>query len=574
MCFYTCERDIMSQSFENNPKVKKWKKYIRAQFPSLWEKSVRVAWEIRTILPSLEPLIFSQVRKVAVSMRKAKPLRNGKKILFFQTRSNPPHLAWAGTFAFALEVRGHQTMFFGCSTEQSKACANSNYPDGLSADRCRTCYLYTKQFFGLTGLDSRWINTYLNQLDIKRAEELVNTLAPENYELFSYVGLPLGQISRHSVAHYLRTGSIGSDPLSRDVYRRYLINSVLITDAASKLLDEFDPDVVLMLGGLFMPEHVMLDLAKARGKRVVVYEIAMLAQDALMMQHNRPVDYDDHESWQSYKERPLSQEESQTLDKYLYERSQGRMSVVNYWPEKEEDERRIRTELGLDPDMRTALLFPNITWDSALFEKDISFDSMFDWIDQTIEYFKANSQYQLVIRAHPAEYILPGSLRDSVIAYINRSHPNLPKNIILVTPDSKISSYTLMDLCDCGLVYSSTTAIEMGVRGIPTLVAGEVHYRRKGFSIDVDDKAIYPELLDQVMRGDCPLSQAETMETARRYAYFAFFRTSMPLRMLHCGEGDQPVLHYNDISQLMPGIDKSLDIICDGIVSGSSFLYE
>lgn len=564
----------MASSIENFKKIKDIKKTVRTRFPWFWEQFIRYAWEARVKLPLLEPMLFSQIRKVGKGLASYRPESGGKKVLFFQTRSNAPHLSWAGTLALALSARGHQAKFFGCGGELFHACNNANYPEGLSESRCRICYISTRRFFELSGIETTWMSGYLDSSDIERAENMVNTLKACEYESFEYRSYPLGQIARHSVAHFLRTGSIGDDSLSREVYRKFLINSILVADASIKLMDEYDPDVVLMLCGLFMPEHVMMDIARSRGKRVVVYEIAMLAQDALMMQHDRPIDYDDRENWERFKSLPLTVEENATLDNYLFERSQGRMSVVNYWPEKEEDERNIRESLGINSDKRTAVLFPNITWDSALFEKDIAFKGMFDWLDRTFDFFAAHPEYQLIVRAHPAEVILPGSLRESVISYITGKYPALPANIILVAPESKISSYSLMDMSHCGLSYASTTAIELGIRGIPTLVAGEVHFRRKGFTIDIDDASTYHSLLDETMKGNASLSRAEIIEMARRYAYFTFYRTSMPFNKIHCGAGDQPVLTYDDISSLAPGNDKSLDIICSGIISGTPFIFE
>jgi hypothetical protein len=129
--------------------VKKFKRKVQKRFPLLWETVVSFAWLLRTKFAILEPTIFRQLRGLSVESSLIKVKKNSKKILFFQTRSNAPHLAWAGTLAKALEVRGHQPMFLGCSRELAKSCNNANYPEGLSEARCRSCYLYTRRFFEL-----------------------------------------------------------------------------------------------------------------------------------------------------------------------------------------------------------------------------------------------------------------------------------------------------------------------------------------------------------------------------------------------------------------------------------------
>ena len=565
---------LVAAMLVNPESIKRIKRSLRKRFPRLWEALVGCGWLLRLNTRLFEPILVRQARRLEASRSRPQRAENPKRILFFQTRSNPPHLAWAGTMASALRARGHEVMFLGCSRELSASCNNANYPEGLPRSRCRTCYHYTRRYLQVAGFETEWLGEFIDAADVGRATAMVQALTPDEYPGFEYGSLPLGRLVRHSVGHYLRVGTIGTDALSNEFYRKFLTNGILIADTSTKLLERYDPDVVMMLGGLFMPEHVMMRLAEQRGKRVVVYEIAMLAQDALMLQHNRPIDYDDPEGWARYKDQPLRAEEDRVLDTYLFERTAGRRSVVNYWREKEEDERFIRASLGIDSAKRTAVLFPNITWDSALFEKDVAFNGMFDWLDQTIDYFCTHPEYQLIIRAHPAESLLPGSLRESVVAYVAKRFPSLPRNIIVVPSDSPVSSYKLMDMSQCGLSYASTTAIELGIRGVPVLVAGEVHFRRKGFTVDIDDASSYAPQLDAVMRGAVPLDRDHSMEIARRYAYFTFFRTSMPFAKVHCGEGDHPVLTYDSVGDLLPGKDRSLDIICDGIVSGTPFLYE
>jgi hypothetical protein len=258
----------------------------------------------------------------------------------------------------------------------------------------------------------------------------------------------------------------------------------------------------------------------------------------------------------------------------LYERSEGGRSVVNYWHKKENSLEAITGEFKIDLKRPIAVLFPNITWDSALFEKDIGFSGMFDWINTTIDFYLENPQYQLIIRAHPAEVILPGSLRESVAAYILGRYSNLPSNIIVIPSNSNVSSYVLMDIAKCGLSYASTTAIELGIRGIPVVVAGEVHFRNKGFTVDVNTKEEYLRSLELLMSDQCGMSASDIRNAARRYAYFTFFRTSMPFELVHCSSGDQPVFTFKNIEDLLPGKNKSLDIICNGFIKGSEFIYE
>ena len=50
----------------------------------------------------------------------------------------------------------------------------------------------------------------------------------------------------------------------------------------------------------------------------------------------------------------------------------------------------------------TALMCTNVIWDLAL-NKEIFSESMFEWVQDTINWFKNRQEYQLIIKAHPAE---------------------------------------------------------------------------------------------------------------------------------------------------------------------------
>jgi hypothetical protein len=107
--------------------------------------------------------------------------------------------------------------------------------------------------------------------------------------------------------------------------------------------------------------------------------------------------------------------------------------------------------------------------------------------------------------------------------------------------------------------------------GIPTIVAGEAWIRNKGITIDASSRDEYFEMLDRL-----PLPErmsAELTRRARKYAYHFFFRRMIPLPFMKASKGATYELDLKSISQLLPGADPGLDVICDGILNGSEFIY-
>jgi len=176
-----------------------------------------------------------------------------------------------------------------------------------------------------------------------------------------------------------------------------------------------------------------------------------------------------------------------------------------------------------------------------------------------------------VIRVHPAE--IRGTLpsRQRVEGEVRRHFPHLPDNVSLVPPESEISTYALLDRCNAALIYGTKTGVELAATGKPVIVAGEAWVRGKGFTHDASNREDYLELLSQL-----PLAplDAAAVERAQRYAYHIFFRRMIPLEFMQPTGGDPPYRpDIAGLADLEPGASPGLDVVCDGILEGSSFNY-
>jgi hypothetical protein len=197
---------------------------------------------------------------------------------------------------------------------------------------------------------------------------------------------------------------------------------------------------------------------------------------------------------------------------------------------------------------------------------------MLEWIFQTIDYFINRPDLQLIIRIHPAE--IRGTLpaRQRISDEIQKKYPELPKNIIVITPESNVSTYAVMQICNAVIIYNTKTGIELAAMGTPVIVAGEAWLRNKGFAMEVDNPEAYFKVLDAL-----PFSQKMTDEAvlkAKQYAYHFFFRRMIPLEFMEPTGSNPPFkLDIRGLQDLMPGHSKGLDVICAGILDGSDFNY-
>jgi hypothetical protein len=127
-------------------------------------------------------------------------------------------------------------------------------------------------------------------------------------------------------------------------------------------------------------------------------------------------------------------------------------------------------------------------------------------------------------------------------------------------------------MADLVLAYTSTIGLEAALMGKPVLVGADTHYRGKGFTYDVSSEEEFVTWLTDFSL--CPPLTAEAIELARRYAYNYFFRFGLPFDLVEEGNitDGNVTLRFDSLRDLEPGKNKTLDVICDGILNNEPFL--
>jgi hypothetical protein len=236
-------------------------------------------------------------------------------------------------------------------------------------------------------------------------------------------------------------------------------------------------------------------------------------------------------------------------------------------PEEQETRHLVET-LGLDPELPTFGLLTNVLWDAQLYYEGHAFEHMLDWLWFTIDDFAQRPDRQLVVRIHPHE--VKAGNRQPVGAELARRYPSLPPNVFVVPHDSPLNTYALMRLCRAVLIYGTKTGVELTPVGQPVVVAADAWIRDKGLTTDVRTRAEYREVLEHLPDLE-PLDDATTAR-ARRYAYHYFFRRMIPISSLAEGAAEV-TLDIESLDELLPGRDPGLDVICDGILDGTPFIF-
>lgn len=294
-------------------------------------------------------------------------------------------------------------------------------------------------------------------------------------------------------------------------------------------LDRTSADSVVVPNGSILEFGAVFHAARSRGVPVATYEFGEQRDRMWLARNAQVMRQDTRDLWKARGSIPLTDDERDAL-RGMYAARRVGASWANFarrWQSGEsEGVAAARARLGLDPARRVVLVCTNVVGDSLALDRQIFSTGMSEWLARTVQHLSFRPEVQTIVRVHPGEMLGAGHPSQDIV---RETLPTLPENIRLIAPDSPVNTYDLIGLADIGLVYTTTVGMEMAMAGVPVLVAGDTHYRGKGFTFDPESWEAYFATLDG--RLDAPAGSRLTesqVELAERYAYRFFFEYPVP----------------------------------------------
>lgn len=535
--------------------------------------SNEITYKLSSLLYILKPGADFNNRKISADLKKIYKNTDNidlneaqDRILFIDPRGGYYVRIILGVIATRLKLHKVHSYFINC--EDLPVCNGWTILNPRPKNHCGQCLYHSNQLLNAFKLTSKSLNQ-INESTIRnKAQEIVSNLTRHEIENYIYNELPLGSYIKVSASSYFLSGEIPNDMKSVEILRGFLAGLIILYHAYEKTFYEYKPDKIVIVNGRFFMHKLAYEMAKIRGIQIITLDDFGSTGGTgrrWMFSHNIAIaELDLSEYWQHWKNVQLtSAEKSYLITSFI----NGSVNNTVYYKNPQLNWENICNELSIDPDADFDVMFTNLTWDSTAIDKDICFNGMLDWIFTTIEQYCENKKL-LLIRIHPAEKEIFGvpSLQKVSTEILNK-YNELPKNIKIIPYDSNISSYQLLNKSVLKMVYSSTLGLEAAVRGLPVVVAADVHYRSKGFTIDVDTKDEYINIINST-RQFGKLSENQ-IDIALRYAFFYLYRTKIPLEFYKAKMFKLNKLTIKSFDELLPGKNPYLDIVIEGILNNN-----
>jgi hypothetical protein len=492
-----------------------------------------------------------------------------------------PVMTFDAMLAVALMLRGANVRMLLCD-KLLPACEHLTWyktPDlvdfvknGVSRHTCQNCFNPAIEKCRALGIPVHTYSEFLTAAERKMAVDISKSLSFEEISGFCLDGLRVGEHALAGALRFFARGTLDDEQAGETVLRHYLQAALLTVYAARSCIDRFNFRSASFHHGIYVPQGLIGEVARQKGVRIANWQVAYRKKSFIFSHHDtyhhtmltEPV-----ETWRNI---PWSPQIESDLMTYLKSRWQGTQDWIWFHDQPQENLKEIVKETGIDLSRPLIGLLTNVMWDAQLHYPANAFPNMKEWVIQTIRYFSEHPDLQLIIRIHPAE--LRGTVKSSQLMAdeIHKSFPELPPNVFVIPPESQISTYALMLQCNTAIIYGTKTGVELTSMGIPVIVAGEAWIRNKGLTLDARSVPEYIQILDQL-----PLprkTDKSQLEMARKYAYHFFFRRMIPVACIQPTAGASAyVVELKSLNELLPGSDAGLDVICNGILHGSDFVY-
>jgi hypothetical protein len=409
------------------------------------------------------------VRSMARQVARHAPPVSGKTVLIFNASTRLTGMSLNAAYAlltqWSLRLSGAPVVQVVCGRGLSPCVLGTDRYEPGAEPPCAACIQQSQTLF--TGAAVRWLAYHPDEeLQVRLdALELADLMG------FEHQGLPLGALVLPSLRWILRRHHLQADEGTLFLFKQYILSAWSAARQFEELIDELDPQAVLVFNGMFYPEATARHIARQRGLRVIAHEVGMQPFSAFFTTGDAtayPIDIP--ESFE------MSPEQDARLDHYLEQRFQGNFSMagIRFWPEMQNLSSDFWQRAGQFK--QVVPVFTNVIFDTSQGHANVVFEHMFAWLETVLKVIQAHPETFFIIRAHPDEARSGKKSMESVADWVRTRDVDRLPNVLFVDANEYFSSYELIQRSKFVMVYNSTIGLEASLLGAAVLCGGRARY--------------------------------------------------------------------------------------------------
>lgn len=488
-------------------------------------------------------------------------------VLILPIRVAPVSNLIEGVYGYALRLRGYKVHGLFCAQHLNKCETINN--TGLNYN-CSLCNNEQDKFVETFEILK---HKYEDILDINTRIKLrdnCNKIQLDTIFNLVYDNVNLGIHIKSAVLRFTLTSDVNIKK-NEKLIREFMYSTITSYEACKKLLNEIKPKFVISSHGIYSTWGGALEACKKLNIPVIVWARGYV-EGNLLVSSNESYAYECIVEPNSYWDKlELTLKQKEKINNYFKDKQNPKstMDWVNYYSKHKE---RLKKEAIFTGQKIVKFgLFPNIPWDGTTFAATPGFPDMKIFYKSTIEWFIENPDYELIIRVHPAEK-LDGN-QESTKNLLLELFDELPSNVKIIEPDDSITSYDVMNECDCCIVYASSIALELAFFNKPVIQTGVFNTSNKGFVFEAKTVDEYKGLLDKASKKELVMTD-DMKQRVEKYAYHWIYKRHIPENTYEHKALTFTKYNFNSSMELAPGKNKVVDWFIDRCEDGKPFIWE
>lgn len=483
------------------------------------------------------------------------------------------HTAYEITIGHALRLRGAEVRFIGCDAQFTDCDVAWAAVNPRKPDTCRKCIEASCRIFDAMKMPLEWLGAFVTEADRQEAKRSVDALRNDELLRAHFRGRPIGDWVRSSLHTHFRMNELDlGDPTIVAGYRSYIYSGSIALAGLEVLLDSFQPDSMLLLGGRLFSHRIALELGVSRGIPVLLHERGVIDNSLWFWQdvncHSRDGFREFYDKW---KDVSLTEEQIEHVDRIMYQRESGNTTG---WQKKfttlwegvgEQTPEETKEELGIKRERRVVALFTSSEDEHASLNKRDVIIEQEELIQRAVLFFRDRPQYHLLIRIHPNMTGPLGVNKQFMNWFRQYFERGLPDNVSVVWPQDKVNTYNVVRTATHCLALASTLIIESIIRGTPAMVHKRSYFDNYRFAPTLSHERAFEQELDEFLKKQIT---PEAVRHAYRFAYTYFVRFSILFPLINVVNVHGVQTNFNTLEELLPGKDASLDLICENLLDG------
>lgn len=478
--------------------------------------------------------------------------------------------------SYALRLRGVQIFPIYCDAVQSVEC---NYFGGVwnsegFEKNCKNCVNQSQKLWQNNSFPALKLSQYLQSDEIKEITTKVECLDAEQWVTYTEEGFPFGLWAKDILVNNYVVGDYHLIPDYHLLGLSHLRNLLLLKVAYEKIINNIELDRVISNDSCYGMWAILQKLCKKKNIPFYSHWIGGRKGTWCYACNDGAMNLDFSKPWKRFSRISLNERQKSKVQSWLEGRIKGNDMVFNTASLAKHHTDKFDL-LRIDPEKPTALLAANLIWDLAALNKQLIFSDMIDWIAETINWFTAHPEFQLIIRPHPAELspALPAT-NERVEVGLSKRGIYLPENVFLLSPKVALTAYDLLPFAKVGLVYTTTLGIEMAATGLPVITNAKSPYRGFGFTLDPCCQKEYFELLERTLLNKKILGIESQVDLAYKFILFYHYHYYIKTNIMEHTLGETPKLKIKSAADLLPGKNQFLDYVVESIISGLPIVFE